>query len=68
MHIVASFNNYRPIPLDISFMGSVELHVDSEKAAIVSVPAGKIYYRYVVDGVEQHDPDKTHELFKGISP
>ncbi|MDR3582093.1 MAG: hypothetical protein P4L67_02340 [Candidatus Pacebacteria bacterium] len=38
-----------------------------DRTAIVSVPPGRVYFRYVVDGVEQHDPDKDNELFGGTS-
>ena len=44
-------------------MGCINL--ENEKTAIVSVPKGRVYYRYIVDGKEQYDPDKDIELFNG---
>ena len=41
--------------------------VDNEKSAIVSVPPGRVYFRYVVDGDEQYDPDKPSELFESTN-
>lgn len=61
--IISPFNNYNPIPLDVGFLGIITLIIDSEKAIIIAVPQGRIYYRYIVDGVEQHDPDKDSEIY-----
>lgn len=39
--------------------------LDTERTAVVNVQPGRIYYRYIVDGNEQYDPDKPNELFEG---
>lgn len=39
--------------------------LETEKTAIVSVPKGRVYYRFIVDGKEQYDPDKDIELYDG---
>lgn len=31
----------------------------------MNVPKGRVYYRYIVDGKEQYDPDKDIELYNG---
>jgi len=62
--IISPFNNYKAIPLTPGFIGIFfSISIETEKMAIVGVPAGKIYYRFIVDGTEQYDPEKPCELF-----
>lgn len=55
--VVGPFSNFQPLVLNTGL-------IDTEKTAVVSVPAGRTYYRFVVDGAEQYDPDKPNELFE----
>ena len=40
--------------------------VENEKTAIINVRPGRVYYRYIVDGLEQIDSDKPNELYESI--
>jgi hypothetical protein len=63
--VVGPFSNNEPITLTAGLIGTLtHPSLDTEKTAVVNAEVGRVYYRYIVDGNEQYDPDKPNELFE----